>query len=158
MAQLDFDGLTKSMAAAQLSTAGKQPQSETTKKTRPTPLSPVHEDPAEEDDVSAQTALEETHIGDSSKTAASDQLSEHSGSTASFEGEPEEDKVKRKAKKAKDLKKQWEKKVKARHPDYLFTILEEIVPKQIVAAQEQHQACLEVQSLVQELKDKVQEK
>lgn len=157
MAQLDFDGLTKSMAAAQLSTAGKQPQSETTKKTRPTPLSPVHEVPAEEDDVSARTALE-THIGDSPKTVASDQLSEHSGSTASFEGEPEEDKVKRKAKKAKDLKKQWEKKVKARHPDYLFTILEEIVPKQIVAAQEQHQAWLEVQSLVQELKDKVQEK
>lgn len=148
MSELNFEGLTKAMSAAQVSGARKKPQPATRPK-QPKALSTV----AEEDDHPAIPS-KEPRDSDSSKTVASGELSASSGSTASYEGELEVDKMKRKAKKDKDLKKQWQRKVKARHADYLFTVLEDMVPKQIKAAEEQYEAWLEVQGIIAELKEK----
>ena len=124
------------------------------------PATSIPDIPDEGADKAMESTTErdtKTMFVDGPKSPIFSDRSRDSGSTVSLEGETEEDKAERKAKKVKKLEKEWQTKVETRHSDYLFSILYEVVPKQILAAKEQHQAWVEVQGIVAELEDKIRE-
>lgn len=120
------------------------------------PVLPRISEETSEDTTLGTSPSSKVKEADSPQTETFSDRSLSSGSTVSVEGETEEHKAQRKAKKDHKLQKAWQEEVRTRQPVYLLAKLEEMVPKQLEAAKAQCEAWQEVHELVLELRAKVE--